>query len=161
MTREYVGKTIEKIFWSLPNMSKFSRIKTRKNVNIRKLNGTEKILLPKWNEPGFIPMSPENSPPDFIPRTPENSPPDYPPRSPENSPPRSPANSPPPPKSPSPTIQIEDEIIESPNNLPTIQIEDEIIEFPPNAKKCPIGYLSHTVKGKKMCKRKKTQKLEQ
>lgn len=151
LTREYVGKTIEKIFWSLPNMSKFSRIKTRKNINIMKLNKTEKMLLPKWNEPGFIPMSPDDSPPD------------YPPRSPANSPPKSPANSPPPQKSLANSPPKSPEDLPIPVQKSPPQIEDEIIEFPPNAKKCPIGYLSHTVKGKKMCKRKKnqTQKLGQ
>jgi hypothetical protein len=35
LTREYVEKTVEKIFWSLPHMSRFSRIHTRKNWKVQ------------------------------------------------------------------------------------------------------------------------------
>jgi len=112
LTREYVGGAIEKIFWSLPNMSKFSRIKTRKN---RK------------------PKSPDYSPPP----SPKN------PKSPDYSPPPSPKiHTPPIPDFPPPVTE---------------DLLDDIIEFPPNAKKCPTGYNVATIKGKKMCRRKKNQ----
>jgi len=84
LTREYVEKTIEKIFWSLPHMSRFSRIQTRKNwkVQPRSPEGPgpktpeEYIPIP-LRKPAFSPRSPMFEPrsPDeinaFSPRSPD------------------------------------------------------------------------------------------
>jgi hypothetical protein len=43
LTREFVGKSVEKIFWSLPFMSDKSRIKTEKQLKIAVRNKTRKI----------------------------------------------------------------------------------------------------------------------
>jgi hypothetical protein len=43
LTREFVGKSVEKIFWSLPFMSDKSRIKTEKHLKIAVRNKTRKI----------------------------------------------------------------------------------------------------------------------
>ena len=139
LTREYVGSTIEKIFWSLPNMSRFSRVKTRKN---RK---------------AIRPPSPDYSPPSS-PTTPPSLPfvrPPSPPPSPLSLPfvrPPSPDYSP----SSSPTTPTSLPFVRPPSP-PVVEEPDIIIEFPPNAKKCPIGYNVITINGKKMCKRKKNQ----
>ena len=108
LTREYVEKTVEKIFWSLPHMSRFSRIQTRKNwkVQPRSPEGpgpkTPEEYIPKPlrkpRSPMFSPRSPDEvnafSPrsPMFEPRSPDevNA---FSPRSPMFEP-RSPAFSP-------------------------------------------------------------------
>ncbi len=93
LTREYVEKTIEKIFWSLPHMSRFSRIHTRKNwkVQPRTPEGPaprtpdEYIPIPlrKPRSPiTFTPISPD----EFEPRSPD----EFEPRSPDEFVPRSP-----------------------------------------------------------------------
>jgi hypothetical protein len=68
LTREYVEKTIEKIFWSLPHMSRFSRIQTRKNwkVQPRSPEGpgpkTPEEYIPKpLRKPAFSPRSPDET----------------------------------------------------------------------------------------------------
>ena len=89
LTREYVEKTVEKIFWSLPHMSRFSRIQTRKNwkVQPRSPEGPaprtpeEYIPIPLRKPIAFTPRSPDETKPfsprlpnetnEFIPRTPE------------------------------------------------------------------------------------------
>jgi hypothetical protein len=43
LTREFVGKSIEKIFWSLPLMSDKSRIKTEKQLKLAIRNKTQKL----------------------------------------------------------------------------------------------------------------------
>jgi hypothetical protein len=135
LTREYVGSTIEKIFWSLPNMSRFSRVKTRKN---------RKAIRPP--SPDY---SPPPSPPFVRPPSPDYSPPPSPPfvrpPSPDYSPPIEPSFAPRTPDYLMPALP------------PVAEEPDDIIEFPPNAKKCPIGYNVITINGKKMCKRKKNQ----
>ena len=99
LTREYVEKTIEKIFWSLPHMSRFSRIQTRKNwkVQPRSPEGPgpktpeEYIPIPlrKPRSPMFEPRSPDETN-AFSPRSPDEtnafsprSPPMFSPRSPD------------------------------------------------------------------------------
>ena len=78
------------------------------------------------------PRSPEGTPPDWKqPLTPEG----YPPLTPEGSPPEG----------------------SPPEEIHKKKSSSSLIDMPENAKKCPKGYLSHTVNGKKMCKR-KTQK---
>jgi hypothetical protein len=165
LTREYVEKTMEKIFWSLPNMSRFARIHTRRKIArfVRKSKKTEKIYSPK--SPAFAPKSPDFSPPisqkplpfwqdpNFIPKSPDETPPPL-----QNLIPKSPDETPPPlPKSPEESPPVLSSIIEN-SIMPQIEplIEElDIIEFPPGAKKCPNGYTVVTINGKKMCKRKK------
>lgn len=137
LTREYVGSTIEKIFWSLPNMSRFSRVKTRKN---------RKAIRPPLLSPPFVrPPSPPYSPPTSS----SSSQPFVRPPSPDYSPP--------------PSLPMEPAFVPKtldylmPASFPVAEEPDDIIEFPPNAKKCPIGYNVITINGKKMCKRKKNQ----
>ena len=157
LTREYVEKTMEKIFWSLPNMSRFARIHTRRKIAkfVRKSKKTEKIYSPK--SPAFAPKSPDFSPPISVPKSPEETPPPLP-----NYVPKSPEETPPPlpnfiPKSPEESPPLLSSIIEN-SIMPQIEPlmeELDIIEFPPGAKKCPNGYTVVTINGKKMCKRKK------
>ena len=157
LTREYVEKTMEKIFWSLPNMSRFARIHTRRKIArfVRKSKKTEKIYSPK--SPAFAPKSPDFSPPISVPKSPEETPPpllNYVPKSPEETPPPLPNFIP---KSPEESPPLLSSIIEN-SIMPQIEPlmeELDIIEFPPGAKKCPNGYTVVTINGKKMCKRKK------
>ena len=140
LTREYVGKTIEKIFWSLP----FLKTKTRKNManvgrKTMKMMPRSPGLLPFWQDPNFVPKSPEDSPPSLLPFWKD---PNFVPKSPEDSPPLE-----------KPFMLSQKEEVITPFVL-------DIIEMPIGAKKCPIGYLSHTVNGRKMCKRKKNQTMK-
>ena len=114
LTREYVEKTIEKIFWLLPHMSRFSRIHTRKNwkVQPRSPEGPaprtpeEYIPIPLRKPVEYIPTPDEfepRSPPMFSPMSPietnaflsmsPNEVNDFKPRSPL-SPPQKPRSSP-------------------------------------------------------------------
>ena len=135
LTREYVGSTIEKIFWSLQNMSRFSRVKTRKNR--------------KAIRPPLVPFVRPPSPPYSPPTSSSSSQPFVRPPSPDYSPPPSP------PMEPAFVPKTPDYLM--PASFPVAEEPDDIIEFPPNAKKCPIGYNVITINGKKMCKRKKNQ----
>jgi hypothetical protein len=93
LTREYVEKTIEKIFWSLPHMSRFSRIHTRKNWKFqpRSPEGPaprtpeEYIPIPLRKPRSPITFSP-TSPNEFVPKSPD----EFVPRSPNEFIPRSP-----------------------------------------------------------------------
>ncbi len=128
LNRDYVGGIIEKMFWSLPHMSRFSRVKTRKNK--------QKVMQK--------PKSPDFSPPELL---------------------SSKSEEPMIQKSEEPMVQKSEELMVQKSEEPRLKtppIEYEIIEFPPNAKKCPNGYNSVTIKKKKMCRRKKnqTQKAE-
>ena len=141
LTYEYMEKAIEKIFWSLPNMSRFARIHTRRNKE-RKSKKTEKIYSPK--SPAFAPKSPDFSPPISVPKSlPFWQDPNFVPKSPDETPPPLPNFIPKSPEESPPLLSI----------MP--QEEPDIIEFPPGAKKCPNGYTVVTINGKKMCKRKK------
>jgi len=124
----------------LPNMSRFSRVKTRKNR--KAIRPPSPDYLPSSSLPFVRPPSP-----DYLPSSSPLSLPFVRPPSPDYSPP------------PSPTLLP----FVRPPSPPVAEEPDVIIEFPPNAKKCPIGYNVITINGKKMCKRKKnqTQKLVQ
>jgi hypothetical protein len=183
LTYEYMEKAIEKIFWSLPNMSRFARIHTRRKIAgfVRNSKKTEKIYSPKSPafapppSPRFSPISPAFSPPSslLVLKNPEEmkplpfwQDPNYVQESPEESPslpwwkdpnyvPTEPEESPPPlPKESSTSLATVLEKSIMPQIEPLIE-ELDIIEFPPGAKKCPIGYNVVTINGKKMCKRKK------
>lgn len=120
LTREYVGGAIEKIFWSLPGMSRFSRIKTRKNKK----------------EPMVVPRSPDYSPPPLKPRSPDYSPPPSPP--PPLLKPRSPTFSPP----PSPVVDSNDDIIEFPPGAKNV-LQDIIQQLLPERKCANARRIKH------------------
>jgi len=129
LTREFVEKSIEKIFWSLPFMSNKSRIKTETQLAKAVRRKTRHI----------IPDSPSDSPPSsssLVLETPLSlvTPP------------------------PSPLETPSDEPAPKPATEPLVQppaLESEIIDMPPGKKKCPTGYSVFTDKdGVKKCTRK-------
>jgi hypothetical protein len=129
LTLKYVKSAFEKIFWTVSPLP-------------------PKPRSPEGTPPNWKPLSPEGFPPHSPEGFPPHSPEGFPPHSPEGFPPHSPEGPPP----------------RSPEGLPPLTPEDfplkkssSLIDMPEKAKKCPKGYLSHTVNGKKMCKR-KTQK---
>ena len=131
LTREFVEKSIEKIFWSLPFMSNKSRIKTETQLAKAVRNKTRHI----------IPDSPSDSPPSSS----------SPPPSPLETPPPSPLEMPPP--EPEPKSTLKPPLVQSPVVQPAVQ--SEIIDMPPGKKKCPTGYSVFTDNdGVKKCTRK-------
>ncbi len=162
LTREFVEKSIEKIFWSLPLMSKQSRIKTEKHLAKAVRNKTRRLksaLLTPLESPLKPPSHLESPPPSplLTPLKPP-SPLESPPPSPLESPPPSPLESPllTPLKPPSP--------LESPPPSPLLKplltplltpSPTEVIDMPPGKKKCPTGYSVFTdTDGVKKCTRK-------
>ncbi len=149
LTREFVEKSIEKIFWSLPFMSNKSRIKTETQLTKAVRHKTRHI----------IPDSPLDSPPSSSSislvhsplETPPPSPLDTPPPSPLETPPPSPLETPP----PSPLETPSDKPATKPATEPALEPQSEIIDMPPGKKKCPTGYSVFTDKnGVKKCTRK-------
>jgi hypothetical protein len=135
LTQTYVGNTVEKLFWSLRCVRAKNSRKTRK---IRVLEPMAEPISRHFEEP--ISSSFEKPASSYF---------------------EEPVAQPvvrvsTPVSTPVPTP------VEQPVAEPVAPIEYEIIEFPPNAKKCPNGYNSVTIKKKKMCRRKKnqTQKAE-
>jgi hypothetical protein len=170
LTREFVEKSIEKIFWSLPLMSKQSRIKTEKHLAKAVRNKTRRLksalLSPlKPRSPLESPLlSPLLTPLESPLLTPLESPlkPPSPLESPPPSPllkplkPPSPLESPP----PSPLLKpLESPLLkplESPLLKPLLKPSPaEVIDMPPGKKKCPTGYSVFTdTDGVKKCTRK-------
>jgi hypothetical protein len=134
LTREFVEKSIEKIFWSLPFMSNKSRIKTEKQLAKAVRHKTRHI----------IPDSPSDSPPSTTPPSTVHSPLETPPPSPlETHLVQSPA------PEPKPSVQPKPPSVQPPS------VQPEIIDMPPGKKKCPTGYSVFTDKdGVKKCTRK-------
>jgi hypothetical protein len=142
LTREFVEKSIEKIFWSLPLMSKQSRIKTEKHLAKAVRNKTRRLksaLLTPLESP-LKPPSPLESPllTPLKPPSPLESPLLTPLK------PPSPLESPP----PSPLLKPLLKPLLTPSPA-------EVIDMPPGKKKCPTGYSVFTdTDGVKKCTRK-------
>jgi hypothetical protein len=128
LTREFVEKSIEKIFWSLPLMSKQSRIKTEKHLAKAVRNKTRRLksaLLTPLESPLKPPSHLESPPP---------------------SPLLTPLKPPSPLESPPPSPLLKPLLTPSPA---------EVIDMPPGKKKCPTGYSVFTdTDGVKKCTRK-------
>ena len=150
LTREFVEKSIEKIFWSLPLMSKQSRIKTEKHLAKAVRNKTRRLksaLLTPLESP-LKPPSPLESPPPSPLLTPLKppSPLESPPPSPLVKPLLTPLKPPSPLESPLPSPLLKPLLTPSPA---------EVIDMPPGKKKCPTGYSVFTdTDGVKKCTRK-------
>jgi len=156
LTREFVEKSIEKIFWSLPFMSNKSRIKTETQLAKAVRRKTRHI----------IPDSPSDSPPSTTPPSSSSLVLETPPSSPLETPPPSPLETPSPepkpavqPKPPAvqpkpPAVQPKPPAVQPPAVQPPA-VQPEIIDMPPGKKKCPTGYSVFTDKdGVKKCTRK-------
>ena len=166
LTREFVEKSIEKIFWSLPLMSKQSRIKTEKHLAKAVRNKTRRLKSPLLS-PLLTPLKPP-SPLESPPPSPLLKP--LKPPSPLESPPPSPLESPPPSPLESPLLTpLESSLLkplkppsplESPPPSPLLTpllkpSPAEVIDMPPGKKKCPTGYSVFTdTDGVKKCTRK-------
>ena len=136
LTREFVEKSIEKIFWSLPFMSNKSRIKTETQLAKAVRRKTRHI----------IPDSPSDSPPSTTPSSSLETPLSL------VTPPPSPLETPSDEPAPKPAVQqpaVQPPLVQQPAVYP------EIIDMPPGKKKCPTGYSVFTDKdGVKKCTRK-------
>ena len=143
LTREFVEKSIEKIFWSLPFMSNKSRIKTETQLAKAVRHKTRHI----------IPDSPSDSPPSdsSLVHSPPPSPLETPPPKPATKPATKPLAEPEPEPKP-PAVQLP--AVQPPAVQPPA-VQSEIIDMPPGKKKCPTGYSVFTDKdGVKKCTRK-------